>query len=130
MSTRLSHNIARIRKLKGLSQKEIADKLLISQASYCDIESGQTKITKEKLEKIAQALDVTPEIIENLNESVIFNSCSNSGLYNNYQFHSPEEIKNLFNELLNAYKTQIEQLQKIIEAKDALINEMNKGTKK
>lgn len=125
MKTSISNNIRKIRQWKGYSQQKMADKLSMSQAAYCDIESGQTKITAEKLEKIAEALEVSSDVIENLNESVVFNSCKNSGLYNVYNI-SGEEIKDLYAEVISSLKDQIENLKLLLAAKDELIKNLKK----
>lgn len=51
-------NIKRIRKLKNLSQKEVALEIGIAQAQYSVIESGKTIPTVPTLEKIAKVLEV------------------------------------------------------------------------
>ncbi len=54
----ISDNIRRIRKLKNLSQKEIASAIDIAQAQYSVIESGKVTPTIPTLEKIARVLEV------------------------------------------------------------------------
>ena len=51
-------NIKRIRKLKNLSQKQVALNINIAQAQYSVIESGKTIPTIPTLEKIAKVLEV------------------------------------------------------------------------
>lgn len=126
MKANVHQNIRKLRQWKGYSQQKMADKLLMSQAAYCDMESGQTKITPEKLDRIADALGVSCDIIENLNDSVIFNSCENSGLYNTYSMNAAAEIKDLHEDLINSLREQIENLKLVIESKDALIEAIKK----
>lgn len=64
--------IRKVRELKDFSQGFVADKLSVSQSTYSDIENGKQTISKEKLEKIADVLGVTPEMIENFSEHVVF----------------------------------------------------------
>ena len=45
---------------KGYSQEYIAGKLGIAQKSYCKLERVQTKLTVERLQKIAFILDRDP----------------------------------------------------------------------
>ena len=54
----ISDNIRRIRKLKNLSQKEIAAAIDIAQAQYSVIESGKVMPTIPTLEKIARVLEI------------------------------------------------------------------------
>ena len=50
--------IKRIRKRKGLTQKDIADQIGFSVMSLSKIENNQTQPHKETLEKIAKSLQV------------------------------------------------------------------------
>jgi transcriptional regulator with XRE-family HTH domain len=54
----IADNIKRIRKLKNLSQKEVASAVEIAQAQYSVIEGGKTVPTIPTLEKIAKVLEV------------------------------------------------------------------------
>ena len=54
----IAKNIKRIRKLKNLSQKQVAMEIGIAQAQYSVIESGKTIPTVPTLEKIAKVLEV------------------------------------------------------------------------
>jgi transcriptional regulator with XRE-family HTH domain len=53
--------IREIRESKKLSQESIAYELGISPIAYHKIETGKTQLTLERLEKIAQILDVSLE---------------------------------------------------------------------
>lgn len=54
----IAGNIKRLRKLKNLSQKELASSVEIAQAQYSVIESGKVIPTIPTLEKIAKVLEV------------------------------------------------------------------------
>jgi len=58
MISNLKENIKKLRKLKGLSQTDIAKSLNIDQSTYGKIESGNTEITFDKLEKISYCLNM------------------------------------------------------------------------
>ena len=82
----IGNKIKNIRELKNLTQEYIAERLDISQAAYSRLESGETKISKEKLIQIAEALEVTPEDIKAFDSQKYFNSVNNvegdySGIY-------------------------------------------------
>lgn len=55
----LSEKIRTIRKSKGMTQEEVADKLDISGSAYGQIERNADRATFATLNKIAQALEVT-----------------------------------------------------------------------
>lgn len=54
----IATNIKRVRRIKSLTQEQIAGKLDISQNAYSKIELGHSKLTVERLFQIAQILDV------------------------------------------------------------------------
>jgi len=58
LATYISENIKRIRKIKNLSQKEVAMSIDIAQAQYSVIESGKNVPTLTTLEKIAKVFEV------------------------------------------------------------------------
>ena len=65
-------NIKRIREFRDLTQERVADKLGISQSQYHRIESGDAKITKDIVIKIAEIFDVEPEMLYNFDEGNVF----------------------------------------------------------
>lgn len=52
------NNIIKLRKSQKIRQKKLADIIGMSRTSYNQLENSNTKMTLEKLEQIAQALDV------------------------------------------------------------------------
>lgn len=60
----LNENIKRIREERGMTQKQLADKVGISGAFMSLIEKGTNKPSDENLKKIANALDVPVEILK------------------------------------------------------------------
>ena len=59
MNELLGGRIKVLRKVRNLTQEQLADKLCISRQRYARIESGATSITLDILSKVADALDVT-----------------------------------------------------------------------
>lgn len=59
----ISESLKKIRKLKGLTQVDLAKKAGITQTSYSQIENGLNKPRKETLERIARALDIPIDVI-------------------------------------------------------------------
>lgn len=58
-----SKNLKQIRIKKGFSQKEIAERLGVSQPSYAQYENGKRNPKLETIQKIAHALDVNPLVL-------------------------------------------------------------------
>ena len=52
-------NIKERREQLGITQKELADKIGISQSFLCDIEQGRSKPSIDTAVKIADALDIS-----------------------------------------------------------------------
>lgn len=55
---KIINRIVEYRKLRGISQQEIASKLGIAQVNYGKVEAGKTALTVERLVKIARILNV------------------------------------------------------------------------
>lgn len=52
------NRISEYRKAKGLTQKQMADKLAMTQVGYSKIETGKTELTLPKLARIANILEI------------------------------------------------------------------------
>ncbi|MBK5072012.1 helix-turn-helix transcriptional regulator [Budviciaceae bacterium CWB-B4] len=65
----LAERVAKRREQLGLSQKTLAEKIQVSQQSINKIESGQTR-SPRNLDKLAEALDVSPQWLLFGDESV------------------------------------------------------------
>ncbi len=121
MDALIGVKIRKVRELKNFRQNYVADKLSISQSTYSDIENGKVIINSERLQEIADILEVTSELIEGFSDQVVFNSCSQSGYYNTYHINPVEKIDELYNEVINGLKNQIQTLQNNISTKDEII---------
>ena len=55
--------IARLRKEHGFTQKELADKIGITQTSVSDYETGRLRLSDEMVVRLAISLDVSADII-------------------------------------------------------------------
>ena len=67
----IGSNIKKIRKQKGLLQKEVASTVDMQASSYSKIESGQRDISVEALDKIAQLFRMTVDEIIHYGDSKI-----------------------------------------------------------
>ena len=65
-------NIREIRKEKGISHEAMAVNLGISQAAYTKLENKETKLTVDRLYKIAEILDTKIEKLLDLNTNKIY----------------------------------------------------------
>ena len=65
-------NIAEYRKLKGISQKEFAEKLGISAGNLCEWEKGRIEPSISALIKMAELLDVSVDELIDRENAVCF----------------------------------------------------------
>lgn len=117
----IGQNIARIRGMRRITQKEMAAKLNLAQPEYSKIEK-RAEIDDGLLTLVAAALDVTPEAIKNFNEGAAINNISctfNDNNFNTiYHFNPVEKI-------IELYETIIKQKDDMLKLKDEVI-EMHK----
>lgn len=59
----IGNNLFTLRKRKGLTQAEVAEKAGLSDRTYADIERGTANMRTETLLKICDALSITPDEI-------------------------------------------------------------------
>ncbi|MFH7018113.1 helix-turn-helix domain-containing protein [Flavobacterium sp. FlaQc-47] len=132
----IGRKISRIRELKDMKQEVLAEALGLSQQSISNLENSET-IDEDKLKEIAKILGVTVEAIKNFSEENMINyfttfsdnefTNTNSaigGHINACTFNpldklieSQEEIKKLYERLLQAEKDKVEYLENIIKTK-------------
>lgn len=114
MENTIGLKIKKIRELKNIGQQYIAEQLNMSQSSYSDLENGKTKISDEKLNRIAQILDISADAIKNFNDSVVFNYSPQSGYINTNHINPTEQIQQLYERLLKEKDEQISILKSTI----------------
>lgn len=68
----LGNNIRKIRELRGLTQKQVSEKLGMTQGNYARLEKGEIKIAEERLGKIASILDCNSSRIKEFNAEELF----------------------------------------------------------
>lgn len=69
---KLGDKIRTIRKMKGLTQENLADMLGISHTAVAKIERNETNPSNKRVEQIASALEVTMSQLESFGENGIF----------------------------------------------------------
>ena len=62
----IGQNLKDARKAKGLTQKEVAAELLMTQQQYSRFENGVYELNYEQIRKICRILEITPnDLFEN-----------------------------------------------------------------
>lgn len=115
---KIGFNIRKTREKRGFSQDYMANVLEISQASYARLENEDTKITVERLYKIAEILDSSIIDFFDVDKMIIQNQTNNDGAFGNgYVQNLHIENKEIYEKLLKSKDEQIALLTKIIENK-------------
>ncbi len=131
----LGRNIARIRELKGMKQETLAEKLGTNQQSISRLEQKETMDIK-KLEEVAEALGVTPEVIKSFSEEAAFTIINtfhdNSSSHSFNNAHSYQPIFNPIDKIIEQ-SVKIEELYKALlkseQEKNELLEKMLKERK-
>ncbi|TAF99166.1 MAG: XRE family transcriptional regulator [Cytophagia bacterium] len=117
---KIANRIRKIRELAEFTQEYVANKLEISQQQYSLLEKGESKITEERLDKIASILNTTPEKIQSFDaESGLFGKTynrfqdSSTGDGNVHHIHQQINSK----ELKNVYELRIEEMHLLYESR-------------
>ncbi len=119
----VGHNIAKLRGIRRLPQKDMATKLKMTQQEYSRLEKSEA-VDEDKLALIAEALGVTAEVIKNFNDETAINIFSNNTLSDHativsnqpfYSFNPMDKIIELVekNELL--YRQLLKEKDTVIE---------------
>lgn len=107
---KIINKIRDIRKNKGYSHEYMAHLLDISQVAYSKIEKNETKLTVERLFKIAEILEAKIEDVLDIKADKIYNQNNNeSGTFVGHQ------------EIQNMYQDNKEVYEKLIASKDEQI---------
>lgn len=88
-----SEILKQIRIKKGFSQKEIAERLGVSQPSYAQYENGKRKPKIETLKRIASALNVSLEEFMTDSELSLFESMANLYLQSGFGVEELESLE-------------------------------------
>ncbi len=109
----IGDKIRKVRELKGYKQEYVAGKLSLSVTAYGNIERNESSLTFERLEEIAEVLEVTVQDILNIPEQLNIHSISNS---NNVGFnHTFNDNRVCTEGEAEAYKQSISHLSKEVE---------------
>lgn len=81
---KINEKIKVFREIKELTQEEMATQLQLSVNGYANIERGETKLTVDRLEKIAQifGIDVTELLAFGESKSINFNHSTSTNNFN------------------------------------------------
>ena len=118
----LHEKICLLRKIKGWSQEDMADKLQMSVHGYANIERGETDVQLSRLEQISQVLGVELQNLFGMNDKVVLNLAStwhDHSSQNNFQsLMAQRELEHELEKarlIIEQQHKEIQYLQEIIE---------------
>jgi len=111
----LHEKICLLRKIKGWSQEDMADKLQMSVHGYANIERGETDVQLSRLEQISQVFGVELQDLFGMNDKMVLNLAST--------WHD-QSSQNNFQSLMaqRELEHELEKARLIIEQQDKEIN--------
>lgn len=114
-----------VRELRGLTQEHIAQKLNISAQAYGKIERNETKLDVERLQQIANILEVSPEFIANFDEQQIFINSQNILGKGKGEMHNNNTTQLVIDALERTIQQQQEEIKYLRAQLSAVINKTN-----
>jgi transcriptional regulator with XRE-family HTH domain len=105
----VGHKIKKLRELRSLSAKDMADKLGMSISGYHKIERNEVAVNLEKVSKFAEVFDVKPsEILEFDEKGMTINNGTNQYSAHTINFQGE---KDLYEKIIATKDNQIAQLE-------------------
>jgi transcriptional regulator with XRE-family HTH domain len=110
--------IISVRLKKGFSFENMADELSITPAAYRKIETGETKLTVERLFKIAEIFETSVAELLELDKEVFQQTNSEGAVgYQQKSANFYQENKEIYEKLLQSKDEQIVLLKQMLEIK-------------
>lgn len=114
MTNNVAEKIKRLRKSKGFSQEEMAERLHISQSAYARIETGESHSWAAHIEKLSEIFEVKPENFLTDEVNNINNSDQTGGMA--FQFVGTiNTINSLSEKITELYEERIKELKEQVE---------------
>lgn len=116
MTNTVAEKIKRLRKSKGFSQDDMAEKLHISQSAYARIENGESSSWIHHLEKLSEIFDMKPEkfLTDEANNLEQENTDQKGGMA--FQFVGTiNTINSLSEKVIELYEERIKELKEQVE---------------
>lgn len=94
MNNTLNDKIRTLREMKSWSQEQMAERVEMSKNGYAKVERGETRLTVETLDKIAQVFDMDMVELINISDKglVCLFSENNSGTHYGNYYQSSESV--------------------------------------
>ena len=118
----VGRNIKRLRELRSITQDYVGTRLGLSQQAMSDLEKSE-EVDEERLQKVAEVLGVTTEVIRRFNEEALFNNINNTfndhSALINYQVNPIEKITELYEQVLKSEREKVALLERLLKTYDS-----------
>lgn len=113
----LGLKIKKVREIKNFTQEYMAKELGVSQSTYSNYENLESDVSPDMLDRIAQILNVRPEMIEKFDDQLIFNNNSFADQSVQYcntlnQYVIDSEIEKLYKKNIQLLEEKVKALEK------------------
>jgi transcriptional regulator with XRE-family HTH domain len=125
----IADNIRKIRTLKGLDAKTIAEHLGISLSAYTKMERGETQIDISRIATIAEQLGVNPTDIMSFSPNNIFEKVENSNVSTAVNIETQNQYS-VPKEIIDSLTAQLKAKDEQLKAKDEQLNQLHATIKK
>jgi transcriptional regulator with XRE-family HTH domain len=112
----IGRNISMFRKIRGIKAFDMADRLGIKEATYTKYERGETKITIDFVQKVAEELKVDPFKLLSTTANQVIENVSNSAIYGNYQTTNEQQTQMMM-KLIESIMALNEKVMKMLEGR-------------
>ncbi|SOD17733.1 helix-turn-helix domain-containing protein [Pedobacter xixiisoli] len=114
MITDAHTKIKQLRELKGITRKEMGDRLGIGDRAYAKIETGETHLTINRLNEISTILDIDPMNLLGFDTKQIFNDCKQEGYIGINYIQVPDKMMDQYESHIQSLKEQIQTLTSLL----------------
>ena len=115
-------NLKRIRKQKGYSHEYIAQELDISQAAYSKLEKNETKLTVDRLFRLAEILETAITDLLGVNTNIEYNqSILDSPISHHGAQNLHKENKAQTHKIIELYEARLKDKDQLIERLEQML---------
>lgn len=112
----IGRNISMYRKIRGIKAFDIAEQLAMKEATYSKYERGETQITIEFVQKVAEILKIDPLQILTVSPSNFIENCTHFAVHDYHNHNNTEQTKMMLR-LMESVTVLNERLVKLLEKK-------------
>lgn len=120
------YRLREARKEKGFSHENMASELKISQAAYTNIEKNESKLTVERLLKIAEVLEKPVYYFFETNPNNIYNQTFSDSSVGGHVENLYQDNKETYSKLAESYEGSIRNLKEEISFLRGLVKKSDK----